>query len=37
MDLTALFDTIHRPDILFQLLFNFIYSTFNKKISVLDK
>ena len=37
MILIALFYTIHDPAVLFQLLFSYIYSTFNKKISVLAK
>ena len=34
---TALFDTIHEFNVLFQLTFTFIYSTFSKKILVSAK
>ena len=37
MGLIALFGTIHDLIVLFQLLFNFIYSTFSKKNSVSAK
>ena len=37
MDPTALFDTIHEFHLLFQLIFTFICSTFNKKFSVSVK
>ena len=37
MGLNALFGTIHEFIVLFQLIFTFIYSTFNKKISASAK
>jgi len=37
MGLITLFDTIHGPTVLFQLIFTSIYSIFNNKFSVSAK